>query len=391
MNKQTFILGAVLMAVPLQISAQQYELTGRIGGIADGTTLVLIPMSHDNEKAIDSATVVSGAFTFRGKVAFPRAVFLRPKNSYGGRELMLENTSIRVNGTATSTLADDKTPAYEMKQVTVEGSPLTQKLEGYLGKRAYLDSLYSATHDPFKPFWQKVYKARNDKDSVLAAQLVASDEGRRANSEEKRFFDTVEQTYSAAINENKDTYWGPLLALQFYSYFTPDQAAMYNSFSEEAKNSWYGRKVKSEVFPGGETGEPAKEFSVRDAKGNVLKLADLARGSRYLLIDFWASWCVPCRKEIPNVKAQYALYKDKGFKPISISIDRDLKAWQKAEQQEQLQWPSFHDDLGAADVYQVRAIPAMYLIDARTMKVIATGENARGTALAAKLTELYQE
>lgn len=390
MNKKSLSLGALLIAASLQSSAQQYQLSGQIGGIADGTTLVLVPMSHDREQPIDSATVQGGTFTFRGKVDFPRAVFLRPANSYGGRELMLENTSISVQGQATSTLADDQTPIYSMDKVSVTGSPLSQRLDHYIGLRTMLDSLYRATHEPFEAFWAKVHQARADKDSTLAAQLEASEEGRRANGEEKRFFDTVEKTYTGAIRENSDTYWGPLLALQYFTYFTSEQADMYNAFSDEAKASWYGQKVKSEVFPAGEVGEPAKSFSVKAQDGKVLTLADLAQGSTYLLVDFWASWCVPCRKEIPRVKAQYALYRDRGFKPISISIDRDLNAWRKAEQQEQLPWPSFHDDLGAADVYQVRAIPAMYLIDAKTMKVIASGEDARGEKLAAKLKELYR-
>jgi hypothetical protein len=79
---------------------------------------------------------------------------------------------------------------------------------------------------------------------------------------------------------------------------------------------------------------------------------------------------------------------DKGLEVVSISIDESESAWRKALEQEQLQWPNFLDSMGAADAYKVRTIPAMFLLNAEDLTVIASGEDARGEALAQKLAEL---
>ena len=108
---------------------------------------------------------------------------------------------------------------------------------------------------------------------------------------------------------------------------------------------------------------------------------------KFVLIDFWASWCNPCRKEIPNLKNLYKLYGDKGFQIVSISIDKKKAEWEKALEEEQLPWPNFLDETGVADLYKVRFVPTMYLIDAQGTLV---GENLHGQALADKLKELFQ-
>lgn len=184
---------------------------------------------------------------------------------------------------------------------------------------------------------------------------------------------------------NKDTWWGPLMMLANMDWFTEEQKAWFAEFSPEAQKSFYGQIVYNELYPAASEGNPAPAFTVQDGNGASFNLQQLMAGKKYLLLDFWASWCGPCRKEIPNLKAVYEKFAPKGLEIVSISIDKDAAAWQKALEEERLPWRNFRDETGVADAYSVSAIPAIFLVDG-SGTIIATG--LRGTALQEKLETL---
>lgn len=137
--------------------------------------------------------------------------------------------------------------------------------------------------------------------------------------------------------------------------------------------------------PGGQS----KEIALPDTAGNVLKLSDLK--GKVVLIDFWASWCRPCRAENPNVVKLYNHYNKHGFEVFSVSLDSNKEMWKKAIQQDGLVWPNHVSDLkkwqnAAARDYGVKSIPFTVLID-KDGKVIAT--NLRGTALENQLKTIF--
>jgi thiol-disulfide isomerase/thioredoxin len=136
-------------------------------------------------------------------------------------------------------------------------------------------------------------------------------------------------------------------------------------------------------------GPVAPEISMKDPNGKVLKLSSL-RG-KIVLIDFWASWCGPCRRESPNVVKLYKQYKDKGFTVFSVSLDDDAAAWKKAIAADGLIWPNHVSDLKGwetpmVQTYGISGIPHTVLID-KQGKIIATG--LRGESLEQKLKELF--
>ena len=373
----------VALAVTMGINAQNYTIKGNVEGLPDGTLLQLTPMGHEKEAPLGETTVKDGKFQFTGTATEPICVLVSVKDAYGSCGVMLENTDIDITGSVDKGKAWDGVDSYNW-HTNIQGSPLTDKYLGFVAERNKLDKLYTEKEKKYRHVQEK---AKGLKDQELADFKKTAEYQDMLNAD-KEFFKTVDRVLNGLILDNKDTFWGPLLATQFMNYFSPEQRDLYNQFSDEAKNSWYGRKMKAELWPAGSVGQQIPAFTLKDETGKTFTFQQLAQGKKYVLIDFWASWCMPCRKEIPNVKRQYELYKDKGFEVISISIDRNAAAWKKAVKEEQLQWPNFLST-EVADQFKVTTVPPMLLVDGNGI-LVAENEDARGENLAKKLAEIMK-
>lgn len=387
MRKRMMMVMAAGLAAITAV-AGNYKVNATIKGLPDGTKVVLKPLSHEPVKSIAESVVKGGKVSFAGSVDEPMCVHMMVDGSYGTLQLMLDDETVEVTANASSTPSHDGTPYYEYKDIKVSGSPLTDKLYQLKSVRDSLDVIYSANNKRFADFTAKLQAAQNAKDKAKMDELNNSEEAKARNQADADFFKAVETSYSKVFLSNKDTFWGPLMLVELTSYLTPDQRSTYEQFSEAAKNSYYGKMVKNELYPVGNIGQRVPEFTVTDDQGTKHTLTSLLKGKKYLVLDFWASWCAPCRKEIPNVKNQYALYKDKGLQVVSISIDKSDAAWKKAVKEENLQWPNFRSQ-AVADDYKVKAVPTMYLLDSKG-NVVAENDDARGEKLAAKLKELFK-
>ena len=378
-NFKTTMMGAAAIAALALVGCSeqptnQYTITGNLQGIADSTILVLDPVSHEAEKPMTEFMVIDGKFTITDTISEPRAVWLKLKDGYEGSiSLMLEPGQIKVDGS--------------LRDATVTGSALTEKYQSLLATRDALDEIYIANKKRFEPIQEAVEEARKNKDQKKVKELLQSDEYQAMLKADKEFFDNVDATYDKLFMDNKDSFWGPLMMISLTSYFTDDMKKTYEALSQEAKDSYYGKKVKDELYPAGKEGTKVPEFTVTDNNGKSVTLAELCQGKKYILIDFWASWCNPCRKEIPNLKKIYKEYADKGFQIISISIDKKRADWEKALKEENLEWPNFLDNGDVAIAYKVKMIPTMYLIDTNGVMV---GEDLRGEALAEKIGQLLK-
>jgi peroxiredoxin len=180
------------------------------------------------------------------------------------------------------------------------------------------------------------------------------------------------------------------IASNFLYYPDPDRLGkLYDELDTAAQRTSYGRKIHEALATARRVaiGKPAPDFTENDAEGKPLSLSSL-RG-KYVLVDFWASWCQPCRMENPNVVKAFKKYEDDGFTVLGVSLDKDKGAWMKAIRHDHLTWDQVSDLNGwqnaVAREYGVRAIPANFLVGP---KGIIVAENLHGGQLEKKLAEL---
>ena len=254
--------------------------------------------------------------------------------------------------------------------------------------------------------------AKVQKDKLTFEQRVneSNQEGRAIYTQSQNIISGIVQQYQTMFNreseKNNKKLQDLLLAnkddiavLMFLDNFPREKyAALHNEVVMALHEKYPDHQLVKEKYavetsPATATsiGAIAPDLAFPDPDGNIRKLSDL-RG-KVVLLDFWASWCRPCRGENPHVVAMYQKYHDKGFEVFSVSLDRDKESWKRAIAADGLVWPNHVSDLKywsseAARTYGVSSIPSMFLLD-QNGRIIA--KNLRGEALSNALKQLFGE
>lgn len=332
---------------------------------------------HDGEKyAIDSTTVANGNFTFSGNTPEPAQATLRIKFVKQGEEKQKVLTiPFFLESGSTKIVAGDSAGHY--------------KIEGGAAHRDFvkLQNTLTPFQQKLTPLYTEYGTARKEKNKDEMARLEALMEA--ADEEIK------EKVYLKFISENKKSPVA-LHALKQYTGWDMDPAKvepLFASLPESTRSYPSAIKFKESIEIAKKTavGAMAMEFTQNDTLGKAVSLSSF-RG-KYVLIDFWASWCGPCRVENPNVVKVFNQYKDKGFTVLGVSLDRDTgkEKWIKAIHDDNLTWTHVSDlkywDNEVAKQYGIRAIPQNILVDP-SGKIV--GRNLTGKKLEDKIAELIK-
>jgi len=228
-------------------------------------------------------------------------------------------------------------------------------------------------------------QARKNQDAKLASQI----------QEEIQDIGLYEKAYKTQfVNENPNSLFSILLLSEMVNrkdISAMDAAVIANKFSPKISSTQSGKSLISLIVSKkkADVGGSAPGFSAPTPDGKVLALNDVL--GKYTIIDFWASWCKPCRRENPNVVRVYNEYHDKGLNIISVSLDKagQKERWIKAIEDDKMNWHHVSNLQGwnepIAKMYSVRSIPATFLLDEKG-NIIA--KNLRGNALDAKIASL---
>ena len=321
------LFAGVLAMTVLSCSEEKkgYTLNGEISDVKNG--MVYLKKYQDKSFIdVDSAVITDGVFKFEGACTEPLAYGLTTfKDSKRPLVFFLDNEEMQLKMNESEKVLTVTGSA--LNDLYAQNAPLTRQ-DGYS-----IDSLVSAhpasAVTPYFVVKDFAYKLNLEEMKALRAKLDASLDG------------------TMYVNQIDD-------------------------FIKRMENI--------------QVGAVAPDFTLPDVDGNPVTLFGL-RG-KYVLIDFWASWCNPCRKSIPGLKDIYKEFADKGLEIISISIDKRNEDWQKALNEEQLPWPSLIDTKNVSkEKFDVRAVPTFFLVDENGMVV---EDNLSVQEIRNKVKELLQ-
>lgn len=373
MNKLTAALLVLLLAAcknepattkDEKLASGSVTVKGEISGTDTGYLEIGTAISVENAKP-DSVKLEHGKFTYTTAITEPMQMFIRRPGTQG-EELVF--------------FADPG-------DITIK-APIDSVFSGKVEAGA-TQKLYKEAEDSIRHIMEK---GKSLYEAYVTAQ--AKQDGSEMQRIQQEFGGIQQQAEDFAIRfstRNKNSVIAPFLGMMYLAEETkqPQLKNLYEVLQPEVKESFYGKKMAQLVksAEGTAVGATATDFTLPDVNGKPVSLSSFK--GKYVLLDFWASWCGPCRRENPNVVKAYNNYKSKGFDILSVSLDRDKADWLQAIKDDGLVWTHVSDlkywDSEPAKLYGVQAIPSNFLLD-KEGKII--GKNLRGDELEAKLKEV---
>jgi peroxiredoxin len=353
---------ALLLLFPVALFAQKkFVINGNLSGLPESSAVSLSNANTPDDTVARGIVKAGGTFELRGTVDEPNLYQLNLDGVQKKFTLFIGNDIVNVSG-------DVQT----IQQLQVKGSKVHNDFEEF-------KKIFNPLFQELTLMGQRINRTPSlqQNDSVMGAY--------------KSQIETIKREVDKFVASHNDSPVAPFVVM-VTSEMDQDVASLerrYTKFNKNVQNGFYGKIVKQQIDNSkkGAIGTEAIDFTQADVDGKNVSLSSF-RG-KYVLVDFWASWCRPCREENPNVVRAFNKYKDKNFTVLGVSLDQSRAPWLKAIKNDNLVWTQVSDLKGwgneAAAKYNIQSIPQNFLIDP-SGKIIA--RNLRGQDLVSKLDEI---
>lgn len=373
MKKLLFVVCSILViAACKQEKDGAFEVTGAIKNAPGRKVLLMeLPVAASNAVVLDSAMLDNkGSFALQG-TANEEGVYYLVLDKGPYVVLINDSKHIKVN-----------LDVNDYRHYAVEGSPASESLHELLEDYSKKDSVFLAS---FKQLDSLQKQPGND-------SLVTVIKNKRDKE-----LEDLNNTIKNYINESSSSAATCYAISLAKNTLTADQLKPIIDQSVAKFKNHSGLLAIQKIIDGQSSGEPrysllnqpAPEISMPDVNGKMVNLSDFK--GKFVLVDFWASWCAPCRAENPNVVAAYNKFKDKNFTILGVSLDEDKAAWQQAIAKDKLTWTHISDlkmwESAAVPAYSIEGIPFNVLLNPQG-KIIASG--LRGEQLFTRLQEVLK-
>lgn len=354
--KVKHLIFLVLIFASCNSNKQGFTIVGLTSNIPDSTKIYL-------DKS-DSTFVIKNHFQFKGIVDTIKESTIYTKVFKNYKMLWIDNSRILVDASKST-----------LHNAHITGSKFQNVNSQYLGLDEYwrdkTDSIQSIIRQTSKDDPALLKSLQQTRDSIISGKQKAIIEFIRSNPD----FD-LSSFY-----------------ITFLMFTQPKQVTenMFNFLSERSKNNKWGRSIKLFLDKSVDLkiGDKAIDFKLPDINGNQVTLSSFK--GKYVLLEFWASWCGPCRGENPNLLKMYRKYNSKGFEIVGISLDEKKEDWQSAIKSDTLMWTTISDLMGNMGevplTYKIYGIPMSYLIDPKGTIVDI---DPRGESLASRLNSIFK-
>ncbi|MBR2606441.1 MAG: AhpC/TSA family protein [Bacteroidaceae bacterium] len=356
MKRLFFALAAAVLLGACD-SSTKYTITGNAADFEDGRSVYLVTAVNDEIAILDSTVVKNHSFTIKGEVNEPCWARVGIQESLKASDGIIIEFILEPGHIVFGDFDEAKS-----RRRTATGTPLNDKLTQFFCEMKTILDDTSLTRT----------ESMNQVYALVRSYVIEN-----ADNEAALF-----------LFERFDRSMPKDMKLELIDTLAAANPTLYADLRKETLEDIEAQKRAEEQAQSVAPGNPYKNVEGNDASGKKLSLKEVVENkkNKFVLLDFWATWCGPCMNEIPHLKAAYDKFHNKGFEIYAISLDDESDAWTKVINEKGLQWVNvLREGKEATELYGVRGIPSNYLIDCSTGIIVAT--HLRGQALIEKLEE----